>query len=55
MCEPLLFDICEKRLDEAEALYDKHAKLFSEHARIRFLIKKSSFLKKYGFFQQSLE
>lgn len=56
MCEPLMFDICEKHLSEAQTLYDKNIDtIFSKHDRIRFQIKKSSFLKKYGFFIEALE
>lgn len=36
MCEPLLFDHCEKKLDEAERLYEEHATLFSDYDRIKF-------------------
>ncbi len=55
MCEPLLFDQCEKKLDEAEKIYDKNEALFTDFDRIRFQIKKSSFLKKFGFFLDALE
>lgn len=53
-CEPLLFDRCEALLDKAEALYDKHADILSPYLKLRFIIKKSSFLKKFGFFNDSL-
>lgn len=53
-CEPLLFDRCEALLDKAEALYEKHSDILSPYLKLRFIIKKSSFLKKFGFFNDSL-
>jgi hypothetical protein len=54
-CEPLLFDRCEEHLGKAEDLYDQYDKLFTEQDHIKFLIKKSSFLKKFGFFGDALD
>lgn len=55
MCEPLLFDVCEKYLDEAEALYQANKEQFGQFAFIKFNIKKNSFLKKFGFFIEALD
>lgn len=56
MCEPLLFERCEKELNEAEAIYEKHRGThFSELDIVKFQMKKCSFLKKWGFFFESLE
>jgi hypothetical protein len=56
MCEPLLFERCEKELDDVEAIYEKHrGQYFNELDIVKFNIKKSSFLKKWGFFFESLE
>lgn len=55
MCEPLLFDKCEELLDKAEQLYDDNEPFFTQFDRFRFLIKKSSFLKKFGFFHDALD
>lgn len=56
MCEPLLFEKCEEQLEEAEEIYQKNkGTFFSELDIVKFNIKKSSFLKKWGFFFESLE
>ena len=55
LCEPLLFDRAEDLLDKAEELYDEHENLFDTLDRTKFLIKKSSFLKKYGFFSDAID
>lgn len=51
-----MFDWAEELLDEAESIYltsKKH--LFTDFDVIKFMLKKSSFLKKYGFFDDSLK
>lgn len=55
LCEPLLFDWAESHLDDAEAMYKKHSQFFTELYKFKFLIKKSSFLKKFGFFDDALD
>ena len=56
LCEPLLFDWAEELIDEAEFIYLKSKKhLFTDFDVIKFMLKKSSFLKKYGFFDDSLK
>jgi hypothetical protein len=56
LCEPLMFDWAEELLDEAETIYLKTKKhLFTDFDVIKFMLKKSSFLKKYGFFDDSLK
>lgn len=55
MCEPLMFDVCEKHLDQAEKIYEERKELFSAHDKLKFLMKKSSYLKKYGFFHEAQE
>jgi hypothetical protein len=49
MCEPLLFEKCEKEFEEAEEIYSKNkGVIFSELDIVKFNIKKSSFLKRYS-------
>jgi hypothetical protein len=55
VCEVLLFDWAESHLDDAEALYEKHSSLFNRLDKFKFLVKKSSFLKKFGFFDEALD
>jgi hypothetical protein len=51
-----MFDWAEELLDEAETIYLKTKKhLFTDFDVIKFMLKKSSFLKKYGFFDDSLK
>jgi hypothetical protein len=54
-CEALLFDWADANIEEAEALYDKHAAVFNRLDKFKFLVKKSSFQKKFGFFDEALE
>jgi hypothetical protein len=53
MCEPLLFDAAERIFQQAEAIYEKEH--FTEVEIIKFKLKKSSFLKKWGFFYEALD
>ena len=56
LCEPLLFDLGESYLEEAEEIYNSHkGEYFTELDLLKFQIKKSAFLKKYGFFEESLQ
>ena len=51
-----MFDWSEELLNEAESLYTitkKH--LFTDFDVMKFLLKKSSFLKKFGFFDDALK
>ena len=54
-CEALLFDWAETNIEEAEALYDKHAAVFNRIDKFKFLVKKSSFQKKFGFFDDAID
>ena len=55
MCEPLLFDKCEQILNKVEEAYDQYEQHFNDFDRIKFIIKKASFFKKYGFFVDSID
>lgn len=60
-CDPYLFDIAEKKIQKAEDLYNadmnssESNKIFSDVEYWHFLMKKSAFLKKNGFFLKSFE
>ena len=54
MCEPLYFQKCEEYLDKAEAIYTENHNL-SRSLYQKFKIKKAAFLKKYGFFDKSID
>lgn len=54
-CDPYMFEEGERELNKAEKIYlDNEDKLPRELYR-KFLMKKSSFLKKSGFFVQAIE
>ena len=53
--EALLFDWAETKIEKAEALYEKHTVVFNFIDKFKFLVKKSSFQKKFGFFDEALE
>jgi hypothetical protein len=54
VCEALLFDWAENYMQDAEALYEKHGAFFNRFDIMKFLVKKSSFLKKFGFFDNAI-
>jgi hypothetical protein len=55
ICEALLFGWAEKHIEAAENLYNKHSSFFSPLDRFKFIVKKSSFVKKFGFYDESLD
>lgn len=55
MCDPYLFDIGEEALNKAEAVYKENMAKLGKDLYRKFLMKKSAFLKKYGFFVESYE
>ncbi len=51
-----MFDWSEELLNEAESVYTKTKKhLFTDFDVMKFLLKKSAFLKKYGFFDDAIK
>lgn len=54
MCEPLYFTKGEEYLDKAEEIYKKNLNL-NRSLYQKFKLKKAAFLKKYGFFNKSLD
>jgi hypothetical protein len=51
-----MFDWGEELINEAETLYlDTKKHLFTDLDVAKFMIKKSSFMKKYGFFQDAID
>jgi len=55
VCEALLFDWAESNLQEAESLYEKYDSMFTKLDKFKFMVKKSSFHKKFGFFDDALD
>ena len=56
LCEPLMFDWSEELLNEAESVYTNTKKhLFTDFDVMKFLLKKSAFLKKFGFFDDAIK
>lgn len=53
LCEPLVFEWAEELLSEAETIYLNNEGLLTELDRAKYRIKKSSFLKKFGFFEEA--
>lgn len=49
LCDPYLFDLAEVYINNAEEIY-KGGQLDDQVLYKKFLFKKSSFMKKYGFF-----
>jgi hypothetical protein len=53
-CDPYLFDKGEEVLIKAEEIYKKHEEVLGRDLHRKYLMKKSSLMKKYGFFIQAL-
>ena len=51
LCDPYLFDQGEVYINKADEIYKENTDLLDQDLYRRFLLKKASFLKKYGFFQ----
>ncbi|CDW78939.1 kinesin light chain-like protein [Stylonychia lemnae] len=54
-CEPYCFAEGEKELNKAEKIYLEHKDLFNKVSYRKFLIKKSSYMKKSGFFVEAMQ
>lgn len=54
MCEPLYFRKCEEYLNRSEETYKYSTANLSKVLYHKFLIKKAAYLKKYGFFEESI-
>lgn len=54
-CDPYMFDKGEIQINKAEEIYTSNKDKLADVLYRKFLIKKSSFMKKYGFFYKAMD